>query len=145
MNKKLFSAETLKKTVFAIFIVAVIAVVSIWQYSDQSSKQTVLEESLDLLGNKLLAMVPPGNSKATLAEVYDNFKQKAIAGLVGEQEVEQVAANILNASNTETELTPRQAQAIIVGQPYLAPETDEPVIAAPSPEGRPEARGNRQR
>jgi len=120
MNKKHFSTETIKKIATGILIILVVLAVSLWQYSDKSSKQSVLEESLDLLGDKLLAMVPAGNSKATLTEVYNNFKQKAIAGLVGEQEVEQVAANILNASNNETELTPRQAEAIIVGEPYMS-------------------------
>jgi hypothetical protein len=110
----------LRKIGFGFLIAIAVAAVLLWQYSDRSSKQDVLEQSLDLLGKKLLAMVPDGNNKAAISEVYDNFKEKAITGLLGEREVEQVAANILNASNRKSELTPQQAETILAGQRYAA-------------------------
>lgn len=81
-------------------------------YAEEEVKQNVLEYSLDLMGEKLLALVPDGKEKNRLTELYQGFKERALKGNVAPQQIETLAANILNTSNAETALTPQQAEGI---------------------------------
>ena len=82
-------------------------------YAEEEVKQNVLEYSLDLMGEKLLALVPDGTKKNKLTELYQDFKERATKGNVAPQQIESMAANILNTGNTETALTPQQAEGIL--------------------------------
>ncbi len=82
-------------------------------YAEEEVKQSVLEYSLDLMGEKLLALVPDGTEKNKLTELYQDFKERATKGDVAPQQIESMAANILNTGNTETALTPQQAEGIL--------------------------------
>jgi len=65
------------------------------------------------MGEKLLALVPDGAEKNKLNELYLSFKERASKGNVAPQQIESMAANILNTSNAETALTPQQAEGIL--------------------------------
>lgn len=82
-------------------------------FLDKQSQENVLEFSLNLLGDKLMAMVPDGNEKASIKNLYDNFVKQATAQEVNPEQVEFVAANILNLSNMDTTLRPQQAEAFL--------------------------------
>ena len=72
-----------------------------------------LTHSMELLGDKLLAMVPEGPEKEKLAEYYVEFLERVKKREVEPVRVERVAAGILNASNTRETLTANQAEAVI--------------------------------
>ncbi|OQX95173.1 hypothetical protein B6I21_06785 [candidate division KSB1 bacterium 4572_119] len=82
-------------------------------FLDNQSKENVLEYSLNMLGKKLMAMVPESEQKNSVKTLYDDFVQQTKAQEVAPEKVEQVAANILNLSNLDTTLTPEQAEAVI--------------------------------
>ena len=102
-----------KKLGFFAIVLILTAAIFLLVFLDKKSKQDVLEYSLSLLGNDLLAMVPEGEGKKPVQELYDMFLQKASQGKVEPKQVEYVAANIMNLSNTESEITPEQAEAIL--------------------------------
>ena len=72
-----------------------------------------LTHAMELLGDKLLAMVPEGPEKEKLAEYYVEFLESVKKREVEPVRVERVAAGILNASNTRETLTADQAEAVI--------------------------------
>jgi hypothetical protein len=85
----------------------------IFFYAEKGIQKDVLEFSLNLMGEKLLALVPEGANREKIKELYDGFKQRAINGLVEPEQVETVAANILNVSNRKQPISPQQAEGII--------------------------------
>ncbi len=105
--------NALKKIGFFLVVLIVTAAIFWLVFLDKQSKQDVLEYSLNLLGDDLMAMVPEGEGKKPVQELYDRFLQKAKQGKVEPKQVEYVAANIMNFSNTETTITPQQAEAIL--------------------------------
>lgn len=105
--------NALKKIGFFLVVLIITAAIFWLVFLDKQSKQDVLEYSLSLLGDDLMAMVPEGEGKKPVQELYDRFLQKAKQGKVEPKQVEYVAANIMNLSNAETEITPEQAEAIL--------------------------------
>jgi hypothetical protein len=65
---------------------------------------------LDLLGNKLLAMVPENKKKDEVAQMYDKFKQQVEEKKVAPEKVEKVAVEILNLKNREDSLSLHQVE-----------------------------------
>lgn len=72
-----------------------------------------LNHYAELLGDKLLAMVPEGSGKAALAQTYRDFLEKVRNREVAPEGVERVAAGILNLSNSNKVITPEQAETVI--------------------------------
>ena len=105
--------NALKKIGFSLVVLILTAAIFWLFFLDKQSKQDALEYSLSLLGDDLMAMVPEGTGKKPVQELYNSFLQKARQGKVESKQVEYVAANIINLSNTETEITPEQAEAIL--------------------------------
>ncbi len=68
---------------------------------------------LDALGEKLMAMVPQDDEKEALAAVYDNFKEKVKEKKIKPENVERVAAAIINLSNSKDTLSTIEAEALI--------------------------------
>ncbi|NQT26782.1 hypothetical protein HQ585_15610 [candidate division KSB1 bacterium] len=104
--------------------------------SEHEVQQNVLDFSLNLMGDKLFAMVPEGSGKDELNELYKGFKQRALDGIVPVEQVEIVAANVLNVSNTETELTSEQAKGILntAVLPQIASASAQPSTGLRPPE-----------
>ena len=105
--------KALKKLSF--FIVSFVITVGIFWlfFLDKESKNNILEYSLNLLGKRLIAMVPDNSDKSSVKNLYDNFVKQAAAKKITPKQVEYVAANILNLSNLDTTLTPEQAEAVL--------------------------------
>jgi len=105
--------NTLKKIGF--FVVTIIITTGIvWLvFLDKESKRDVLDYSLGLLGEKLMAMVPEGSDRASVQEVYNKFMTQAKQQEVAPEQIETVAANILNVSNMEGTITSEQAKALL--------------------------------
>ena len=47
-------------------------------YAEKEVQRNVLESALDLMGNKLIAMVPDGAEKDKISELYADLKQKTL-------------------------------------------------------------------
>ncbi len=105
--------DSFRKIGFVLAAIVISVAIYLTFYAEEEVKQSVLEYSLDLMGEKLLALVPDGTEKNKLTELYQDFKERATKGNVAPQQIESMAANILNTSNTETELTPQQAEGIL--------------------------------
>jgi len=97
------------------FLVTIILTAAIFWliFIDKESKQDVLEYSLGLLGEKLMAMVPEGEEKEPVKKLYSNFLEQAKQQEVPPEKIENVAATILNLSNMDTVVTAKEAEAII--------------------------------
>ena len=105
--------DSFRKIGFVLAAIVISVAIYLTFYAEEEVKQSVLEYSLDLMGEKLLALVPDGTEKNKLTELYQDFKERATKGNVAPQQIESMAANILNTSNTETALTPQQAEGIL--------------------------------
>jgi len=105
--------NTLKKIVLFLVTIALTLFIFWLVFLDKESKSDVLEYSLNLLGDKLLAMVPENSDKSSVKNLYDSFVKQAKAKEVAPEQVEHVAANIFNLSNLDTTLTPEQAEAVL--------------------------------
>ena len=105
--------NVLKKIGFSLVVLILTTAIFWLVFLDKQSKHDVLEYSLSLLGDDLMAMVPEAADKKPVQELYDRFLQKTRQGKVEPKQVEYVAANIMNLSNAETEITPEQAEAIL--------------------------------
>ena len=97
------------------FLVTIILTAAIFWlvFIDKKSKQDVLEYSLGLLGQKLMAMMPDSSNTKPVQALYDDFVAKAKNKEVSPDKIENVAATILNLSNIDTVVTPREIEAII--------------------------------
>lgn len=105
--------ESFRKIGFFLAVLLISAGIYLVMYAEKDVQQNMLKLSLNLMGDKLLAMVPEGADKNKLTELYEDFKQRVINGSVAPEQIENVAANILNVSNTETTITSQQAGGIL--------------------------------
>lgn len=106
-------SKALKNIGFFLVTIILTAVIFWLVFIDNDSKQDVLEYSLGLLGEKLMAMVPDSENKQPVQSLYDDFVAKAKNKELPPEKIENVAATILNLSNIDTVVTPEQAAAII--------------------------------
>jgi len=101
--------KLLRNLGFFLIVAVITLAIFLLVNENQKMKQDVLEYSLDLLGGKLLAMVPDGAGKAVVKEQYDKFVAQTKNKELPPEEVEQVAANILNVTNAESTITAETA------------------------------------
>jgi len=87
--------ERFRKIGFVLAALVISVAIYLTFYAEEEVKQNVLEYSLDLMGEKLLALVPDGTEKNKLNELYQSFKERATKGNVAPQQIESMAANIL--------------------------------------------------
>jgi len=79
----------------------------------QTYKTDVLEYSLDVVGDRLISLAPDGANREAVVAMYDAFKERVLAREVSPEQVEHVAANILNLNNSGASVTPEQAEAML--------------------------------
>lgn len=102
----------------------------------QSIRSENLNQYLDFLGTKLMAMLPEDKKNEEVAQLYDQFKQKVEEKKVAPATVEQLAAEILNLENLEDTLRLKkvqQAMVLALNIPVLA-DTQVSVSVAMAPE-----------
>ena len=99
------------KDIGVYLVLLVVVTGGIWLYNNY--KEDVLGYSLDLLGDKLLAMVPNEKDRGAIKEMYAKFSNDVRDQQVAPEKVETVAANILNLSQSNAKLNPDQVQAIL--------------------------------
>lgn len=110
------------------------------------NQEDVLASSMDLIGDRLVEMVDDAGSKAFIRDRFAQFKERVMNREIAPDQIENVAANVLNLSNSGSTLTPEQAEMMLqfaAAGPEVAllPEPDlsgaEP--EEPTPETAPEA------
>ena len=112
---KISQFYNMKSSVKIICVVVAFLLVSPFQSCKKVEKaqNDVLEYSLNTLGDKLFSLIGSGVEKANLKEKYDAFVQRAVSGNADQDQIEYVAANILNATNNQDTIQPDLATSII--------------------------------
>lgn len=95
------------------FVVLLLAVAASLSWFFSKVRQTGVENYLGLLGNSLFAMVPEGKDKDQLKKKYGQFLADVAERKVPPEQVEQIAASILNLSNASQGLTAAQAETLL--------------------------------
>jgi len=72
----------------------------------------LLESSLDSIALRLQDMVERPEDKAYVADVFESFRQKVRTHEVSPEQLERVAANVLNMSRSGSQLTPEEAKIL---------------------------------
>jgi len=94
--------------------VLLLSVVIFFLISDeQELKQDVYDHALALLGEQLLAVLPEDAPAAEVTKKWERFSEQAMRGEVPPEQVERVAASILNASNAEEKLSPAEVSMML--------------------------------
>lgn len=105
--------KALRKIAFVLITVALTAVLYWVFFADSRSKQDVLEYSLNLLGKKLLAMMPDTSDTRPVISLYDDFVNRVKNKEIAPEKVESVAATILNLSSLDTMISPKEMELMI--------------------------------
>ncbi len=105
--------KALKNIGFFLVTIILTAIIFWLVFVDKESKQGVLEYSLGLLGQKLMAMLPDTSDTQPLEALYEDFVTKAKNQEVAPEKIENVAASILNLSHIDSVISPQEAEAII--------------------------------
>jgi hypothetical protein len=93
-----------------------------------------IEFYIDLMGEKLMALVPQEQEKHDLSLRYDQFKEKVREKKVDPEKVEQMASAIINLSNANDTLTLIEAESLIE-MAVPIPRGEEPLLhIEPQPE-----------
>ena len=132
--------KSLKKLGFFVVTLVLTAFIFWLIFMDKQSKTDALDYTLGLLGDKLVAMIPNESGRKSVQEKFGDFVKQAKEQKVSPEQVEHVAANILNLSNAETELTSEQAEAVMdlsLATPLITSQGDCE-IEVPSPPPPPE-------
>lgn len=72
-----------------------------------------VEHYVDLLGKKLVALIPEEHEKQEMAAIIDEFKIKVKEKSISPENVEQIASTIINLSNAGDSLSLSDAEALI--------------------------------
>jgi len=72
----------------------------------------LLDSSLDAIAVKLQGMVERPEDKAYVADIFESFRQKVRTHEVSPEQLERVAANVLNMSRSGSQLTPEEAKVL---------------------------------
>ncbi len=134
--------NALKKIGFVMLTLVLTAGIYWLVFVDKATRQDALEYSLNLLGKKLLAMVPDTTDKQPVQTLYDQFVQQATYQQIPAERIERVAANILNLSNAEAAVTPEQAEAVLrwaMNEPVQVVRSGESTIVISGPRTAAEA------
>ena len=129
----------LKSIKYVIITGVVLALLITADYYLIKKNPDVLNLSMSMLGEKFKELVPEGGE--AISRLFDQFAKKVEAQEIDPDDVEQIAANILNLRNQNATLTPEQAQSVI-SVAFLKPKFEVNLlpdsIQAPPPVVSPE-------
>ena len=102
------------KSIGFVVIVLIISAGFYWLiFMDKKQKEDSLEFAMNLLGDKLLAMIPEETNKKPVEKLFEDFSKRAANREISPERIEYVAASIFNLSHNESELTPEEAEALL--------------------------------
>jgi len=114
----------------------IIAVASYWFVKEVPMDG--VEHYVDLLGDKLMALIPEDQEKQEMAAIYNDFRTKVKEKKIRPEEVEQVASAIFNLSNTGDSLSFSEAEELIRIAIKHVPADSFDLIHVPDVEASPE-------
>ncbi|NNF36406.1 MAG: hypothetical protein HKN68_20055 [Saprospiraceae bacterium] len=76
-------------------------------------KNDAIEYSLNKLGDTFFSLIAESPEKDEMRKKYNGFVQRSINGEVDQEQIEYVAANMLNASNSQDRINPQLASNIV--------------------------------
>jgi len=136
-----------KNVLMAIFVLILSVGIFFLLVKDQKIKDDILRSTLELFGDDLMAMVPDGEQKDLLKRKYDDFLQQADKEEIPPEEIERVAATILNLTTGDTII---QAEEVLTAlnldnEDYISPQKISFTESTPPPERikRTDKRGKR--
>ena len=103
----------IRNIVVGILVLIISSAIVFLHIRDKKTQEDILRASLSVFGDKLLAMVPSGADKDAVQEKYQEFVEKADKNEVPPEKIEMVAAEILNASNSEKSVSAEDARALL--------------------------------
>ena len=117
----------IKSIITTLLVLVISAGVFFYIVKDKQVKDNILKTTLELFGDDLLAMYPEGEQKQMLAQKFNEFLQRAEQEQVAPQEIERVAAGILNITTADS--LPPAESVIGLLDPVVEPDT---VLSAPA-------------
>lgn len=114
-------------------IIILILVAMVGYLVVRGNEEDILAGSLDGLRDRLVAMIDDVASRQAIAAHFDRFKERVLAREVSLEEVEHVAANVMNLSNSGSTITPQQA-ALMLDMASSEPRTLLPMPETPETE-----------
>ncbi len=103
--------KKVRELTFSLMVIFVIAIGIYWLMVEL--QKDYLNHYLTLLGDKLIELVPESSEKRTLMALFDNFKEQVENQDVTPEQVEKVAAGILNISNLKDSISVAEAKAVL--------------------------------
>jgi len=102
------------KNLLSLFFILLLST-AIFMIVNQDKKVThdILTTTLKMFGDDLLALVPEGEQRNLLADRFQDFVNRAEADQVPPDQIEYVAATILNLSNTERSFTSDEILSVL--------------------------------
>jgi len=97
-----------------------------------------VEHYVDLLGDKLMALIPEEQAKQEMAAIYDEFKTQVKEKKIRPENVEQIASAIINLSITGDSLSLADAEALMQIAIRGVPVDSFGLIHVPDVEATPE-------
>jgi|GEM_PF-2909301 len=125
--------KVIKNILVGFLVLILSAAIFFIMVKDQQVKDNILSSSLQMFGDDLLAMVPEGEQKEVLRQKIDDFMVKADRNQVAPEEIEQVAADILNLTVQDTLLPPEEVIQIfeLDEKPQRSVKTERPPQPVP--------------
>ncbi len=103
----------LRKIATGLLVIVISSVIFFLLVSDRKTKKEVLRPTLEALGEKLFAAVQPDSAKDDLQRDYQDFVKQAEAKEIKPEEIEKIAADILNLSIRDSMISSKDARKIL--------------------------------
>lgn len=122
-------------------VIAVLLTVSVGGYLYLSeSEEDLLGKALQSVSNHLLALVPEGQDQGEALAALSIMEDRVARGEVRPEQMERLAASILNLRSSRTTLEPEEAEMLVMmalEDPDVLPSPSDPApAAAPTPASR---------
>lgn len=97
-------------------------------------REEIIDYTLDMLGNRLVQLASDDASKDEIAASFARFSERVDRNEVSPEEIETIAANVLNLSARGALITPEDAQLMLLenGESLPNPATEEASPSGPS-------------
>ncbi|MBN1479000.1 hypothetical protein EH223_15005 [candidate division KSB1 bacterium] len=101
-----------KNLIIGIFVIALSSGIFILLLQDQSVKESIFRSTLEMFGDDLLKMVPPGEQRDLLGKKIDEFIAKAEKNELSEKQVQVTVARGFNMQLSPEKPTPEEIHAL---------------------------------
>jgi hypothetical protein len=112
--------QTVKRIALGLLVLLMSTGIYMILVDSKGLKKSVLQPTLEALGNQLFAAVAEDDEKATLKNRYSEFVRQAVKQEIPTQQIEKVAAGILNLSMEESTLSSQDALHLLFLPPAVS-------------------------